>query len=98
MTSTNNNNKSINMDETLLHICSTNESESKNVIVNACSLDKSESKIVRISVNTSKVKDAMNLKNDEEPSVPDNSVINALRYFKIWMRIRYSVGFIFLPF
>ena len=52
--------KSINADETLLHVYSTDESESKSIIKNSCSLDKRESKIVRINANTSEVKYAMN--------------------------------------
>ena len=39
--------------------------ELKKVIVNACSSDKSESKSVHISINTSKVKDAMNETKDK---------------------------------
>ena len=53
----------------------------KRVVVNACSLEKSESKIVHISVNVREVEDAINGTKDEEPSVTDNSVINAPSYF-----------------
>ena len=59
-------------------------SESKRVIFNSCYLDESKSKIVHISINKNEVKDAMNETNDEEPSVTDNSVIIAPRYFKIF--------------
>ena len=45
-----------------MHVCSTNKSESKSVIINACSLDESESKRVHITVNATKVKDATNKK------------------------------------
>ena len=38
-------------------------------------------KNVHISVNTREIKDAKNETKDEEPSVTDNSVINAPRYF-----------------
>ena len=73
------------------------DSESKSIIVNSCSLDESESKIVHRNVNASKLKDARNknvntsevkdTKNetmDEEPSTMDKSVINVLRYFKLF--------------
>ena len=76
--------KRINADETLSHVCSTDERESKSVIVNEYYLEKSESKSVHIRVNTSEVKDAMNETKDEEPSVTDNSVINVPIYFKIF--------------
>ena len=64
------------------------ESKSESAIINACSLDESESKRVYISVNTSEVKYAMNETKDEEPSVTDNSVINAPSYLKIFECIK----------
>ena len=76
--------KGINASESLSHVCSMGESNSKRVITNTCSSDKSESKIVNKSINTSEVKDAMNETKYEEPSVTDNSVINAPRYFKLF--------------
>ena len=74
----------MNIDETLSHVCSMDESKSESAIINACSLDESESKRVYISVNTSEVKHAMNEIKDEEPSVTDNSFINAPSYFKLF--------------
>ena len=72
------NQKSINMEQTLLHVCSAYKIKSKKIIFNAYSLDESESKSLHISVNTSKVNFAMNETKDEEPLVTYNSVINAL--------------------
>ena len=53
------------------------------VIVKACTSDNIKSIIIHISVNTNKVKDANNKTRNEVPSVTDNSVINAPRYFKL---------------
>ena len=72
------------MDKTLSHVCSIDESESESAIFYACSMDNSESKRFHISVNTSEVKYSMNKTKDEEPSVTDNSVINAPIYFKLF--------------
>ena len=47
-------------------------------------MDEIESKIVHISVNMTKVKHAINETKDKEPSVENNSVINAPRYSKIF--------------
>ena len=75
--------KSIKSFESKSHVCYTYKSEPKRVIFNACIFDKIESKSFHISVNASEVKDSMNETNDEEPSVTDNSVVNAPSYFKI---------------
>ena len=72
------------MDEELLRVCYMGKIESEIFIVNACSLEKSESKIVHISINTNKVKYAMNEPRDEEPLGTDNSVINSPGYFKLF--------------
>ena len=40
-------------------------------------------KNIHISANERRVKDAMNETKDEEPSVTDNLLINAPRYFKL---------------
>ena len=72
------------MEENLSNDCSTDKSESNRVIINACSSDEIERKNVHISINTGEVKDAMNETKDEEPSVKNNSVINAPIYFKLF--------------
>ena len=51
---------------------------------NECSSDKSESKSIHISINKHELKYGTNETNFEEPSVTDNSVINAPSYFKIF--------------
>ena len=76
--------KRINADKTLSHVCSTDKSESRSIIVNACSTDKSKSKRVHISVNTSEVKDAMDETKYGESLVTDNSDINVPIYFKLF--------------
>ena len=60
------------------------KSKSKRFIVNACSLDERESKSVHISIQTSEVRYAINETKFEEPSIPDNPVINTPRYFKLF--------------
>ena len=72
------------MDKSESHVYSMDERKPKRVIINACSLYESKSKSVYISVNTSEVKYVKNKKKDEKPSVMDNSVINATRYFKLF--------------
>ena len=66
-----------------MHACSTDERESKRVVVNACSSDKIKSKSVLISVNMIKVKDANNVTKNGELLVTDNLVIDAPNYFKL---------------
>ena len=71
----------IKVDKRESRVCSTDENESKSVIINACYLYKSESKSVHISVNTSEVINSTNGKKDEEYLVTDNSVIDVPSYF-----------------
>ena len=76
--------KSINSDVTLSHLCSKDDRKSEICIANVCSKDYNESKRSHISVNTSVVKDSMNEKNYEEPSITDHSFINSPSYFKLF--------------
>ena len=76
--------KRIKADESESDIHSKDKGESKKFIVNACYLDERKSKSAHISVNKSRIKYAMDETKDEEPLVTDNSVINALRYFKLF--------------
>ena len=76
--------KIINIDKSELHVFSTAVNKSKRVIVNSRSSDKSESKSVHIIINLNEVTYAKNETKDEEPSVTDNSFINAPSHFKLF--------------
>ena len=58
--------------------------ENRKVLLSMHILWTRVNKKVHISVNTSDVKDSMNETKNEEPLVTDNSVINALIYFKLF--------------
>ena len=70
------------MDETLLQVFSTDEDESKRIIVDESSMEESESECVYKIVN--KEKDAKNEADHEEPTVTDVPFVKEPGYFNIF--------------
>ena len=70
------------MDKNLSQDCSTDEDESKSIIVDEISTEEIESECAHKSAN--KEKYAKNDVDHEEPSVTDNPVVKETRYFNIF--------------
>ena len=65
-----------------MHVCSTNEDESKGIIVNQSSTEEGESECVHKNID--REKDAKNEAYYEEPSVTYDPVVKELSYFNIF--------------
>ena len=69
-------------EKTLLHVCSTDDEESKRIFVHESSTEENESECVHKSVN--KWKDANNEASNEEPKVTNDPFIKEPSYFNIF--------------
>ena len=70
------------MGKTLLQVCSSDEDESKSIIVDESSMEESESECVH--KNTNKEKDAKNEADYDEPLVTYDPVDKDTSYFNIF--------------
>ena len=76
--------KDILLDEKLLQICSTDDSESESVIIDESSKKESESESVHKVIHKNKEKYAIDEAEHEEPLATDNPVINKPSYLKLF--------------
>ena len=75
--------KGIIVDKNLFQVYSKDESEPESVIVNESSTEDSKSESTHKSINTNKVKYAIDETENEEPLVTYNPVINEPSYFNL---------------
>ena len=67
-----------------MQVYSTNKSKSESIIVDESSTEENKSENVKKSINIHREKYAIDKTHDEEPSVTDNTVINELRFLKLF--------------